>query len=200
VYSYSSISWEGVKSYTSVSNTSQMRFSGWSKLTPTLRIKYVFSRDQLFLSVAYRFIRIAAESISFARDGRFVNLARVSPLDIVGRPVANEASKFDICVNDGAGLCSALCVSPLVVTESHILSPNSNTGTHNVSGIFHTYEWQRYAGLLGLLTSTPIVYTYMYASAVSFGTFGRPPRAAVQRRSFVYPQNHRLLTHCLRWT
>ena len=104
----------------------------------------------------------------------------------MARPVASESSKYDLCMTDVAGPCSAMCLAPLVITETHVLTPNSNTGTHNVSGIFHTYEWQHYAGLLGLLTRTPIVYTYMYSAAVSFGTFGCPSRASTQRMFFFF--------------
>lgn len=123
--------------------------------------------------------------MSFDRDGRYVNLSRANLIDIVGRPVPNESSKYDICVVDDIGLCSAICLAPLVLGDSHILSPNTNTGTHNISGIYDTYEWQRYAGLLGLLTRSPVVHTYMYSSAVSFGTFGRPPRATYNSESDV---------------
>ena len=45
---HSSVEWEGIKSYAGVSNTTQMKFSGWRNLTPSLRIKFV-SLTSLFL-------------------------------------------------------------------------------------------------------------------------------------------------------
>jgi hypothetical protein len=81
--------------------------------------------------------------VRFAQHSHFVNLSRVSPLNLYAVFTAHDYSKAILHANQRI----AICLSPILVVESHLLTA-TDRGLKNkfIKGLLHEQEMQRFVG------------------------------------------------------
>ncbi|KAF9470153.1 hypothetical protein BDN70DRAFT_902347, partial [Pholiota conissans] len=107
----------------------------------------------------------AANLMLFDYDEDYVNLSRVPPVMLTGRLLPGQRT-YDVCIDNK----TAMCVSGLMSRKSYLLAEHPNLGNHSLGGIGHNYEWERYEGVLGLLTGQTRMGSQVYNQITPFQT------------------------------
>lgn len=104
--------------------------------------------------------------ITFVQDGYVINLSRISPLLLTGHLL--QYNQYELSVENH----TALCVTPIIAMESFLESdpPGLTLPFHSIRGIFHSFEWERYCGALGMLCGQTAMGGQVWNDAVSFQT------------------------------
>ncbi|KAF9541145.1 hypothetical protein CPC08DRAFT_770667 [Agrocybe pediades] len=110
------------------------------------------------------------KSILFESDGRYINPSRVDPLSVSGRPTVSWSdSRFELCTG---GNVTAVCVSPMMLTESHLHSMPAEIdfAGYFVCGRLHSQELNRMLSLFGMLLQKSEIQAHVWRFALTFGT------------------------------
>jgi hypothetical protein len=116
-------------------------------------------------------LRVVKQAITFAQLGNIVNLSRIDPARLTHQGQGKNTSYIQTI--SSAQVAAALCLSPIFVTESHLHEPKKTTFVDPfkcISGILHAQEFERLAGVVGMVFNMPSMTTQLYASAITFGT------------------------------
>ncbi|KAJ7734604.1 hypothetical protein B0H16DRAFT_1731671 [Mycena metata] len=111
-------------------------------------------------------------------DPNFVNLSRVSPLELSSRVSVGSSQTSRMNVRDRV----AVCVSAICCTESHVLAPK-RLGTKTdrqrkwIAGVLHDQDWERLESITSLVFGEHIMYAQITDKALSFQTMVSPPDA-----------------------
>jgi hypothetical protein len=105
----------------------------------------------------------------------FVNLSRVSPLQLGCKVSAGSSTTHRLYVGDRI----AVCVSAMACTESHVVAPmrigvKSERQRKWISGVFHDQEWERWEAIVCLVFHEKIMYSQISDKAISFQTMLSP--------------------------
>ncbi|KAF8953458.1 hypothetical protein BDZ97DRAFT_1767423 [Flammula alnicola] len=118
---------------------------------------------------------VVATTVRFVRDGRYINPSRVDPTTISARSMPSSGGfRHELCLGGKNLRDTAICVTPVMVMDSFVAQVNSllNFSGHYITGIFHTEEWQRFAGVVGMITHHSRLYAHIWSDAITFGTLG----------------------------
>ncbi|KAJ7615629.1 hypothetical protein DFH06DRAFT_1343597 [Mycena polygramma] len=108
----------------------------------------------------------------------FINLSRVSPLELSSRVSAGSSQTSRLYFGDRV----AICVSAVCSTESHVVSPK-RVGTKSelqrkwLSGVFHDQDYERFESIVCLVFGERIMYGQVTDKALSFQTMMSPDPA-----------------------
>ena len=86
----------------------------------------------------------ALAAIRFVRHRNFINPSRISPLEVHTIHTSLDGSRSQLHVDRRL----AVCLSPLLVNESHLMTP-TDRGLRNkfIKGTLHQQEMERFVGL-----------------------------------------------------
>lgn len=107
--------------------------------------------------------------MTFAQKGRYVNLARIDP-----RLLSTVTSKRRRQLNMGSS--SAICLTPIFSTLSSLTEPNSFK-QKSLSGMIHSQEFDRMAGVVCMVYGYPEVKAPLYKSSLAFTTLARTDKS-----------------------
>ena len=104
--------------------------------------------------------------LTFANAGQFVNLSRVSPLLIYGRPIGE--SRREVCTGGN----TAVCLSTIMITQSSLASdfPGLKFPYRGLKGIGHAGKHERAVALLTMLAGVETIYGQFWDSAWTYQT------------------------------
>ncbi|KAJ6548900.1 hypothetical protein B0H19DRAFT_1265694 [Mycena capillaripes] len=122
---------------------------------------------------------LAANSMSAmlfqSAEPNFINLSRVSPLDLTSRASAGSSQTSRLYVGDRI----AICLSAVCCTESHVLAPKrigpkTELQRKWFSGVLHDQDWERFESILCLVFGESIMYGQVTDKSISFQTMMSP--------------------------
>ncbi|KAJ6506336.1 hypothetical protein C8R47DRAFT_1209525 [Mycena vitilis] len=108
-------------------------------------------------------------------EPNFVNLSRVSPLDLGSRVSGGSASTHRLYIGDRL----AICVSAVCCTESHVVVPKrigakSDRERKWIEGVLHDQDYERWESCISLCFHANILYAQIRDKAVQFQTMISP--------------------------
>ncbi|KAF7334761.1 hypothetical protein MSAN_02374600 [Mycena sanguinolenta] len=108
-------------------------------------------------------------------EPHYINLSRISPLELSIRPLANNATSHRLYYREHI----AICVSAICCTESHLVTArrvgiNSDRTRKYVSGVFHDQNWERFESILCLVYGQKVLYGQLADKSISFQTVISP--------------------------
>ena len=145
-------------------------FSGWATQLPSLDIEYVIlfvESQNLIVLTSYR---RAFAAVRFVQHGHFVNLSRVTPMNLHGVFTTHDNSRAILHANQRI----AICLSPILVIESHLLTA-TDQGLRNkfIKGTLHEQEMQRFVGATCMAFGHgPVLHAQIDRGSMVFSTKG----------------------------
>ncbi|KAF8960613.1 hypothetical protein BDZ97DRAFT_1921996 [Flammula alnicola] len=142
---------------------------GYYDNLPNLKHAWLYFADKKDMT------HVVATTVRFVRDGRYINPSRVDPTTISARSMPSSGGfRHELCLGGKNLRDTAICVTPVMVMDSFVAQVNSllNFSGHYITGIFHTEEWQRFAGVVGMITHHSRLYAHIWSDAITFGTLG----------------------------
>ncbi|KAH7906419.1 hypothetical protein BJ138DRAFT_1105166 [Hygrophoropsis aurantiaca] len=118
--------------------------------------------------------QFVVDLIAFKSHKSYVNLSRTDPAVLTPKLVG-KGTYISYLLGNGAQ--TALCVSVIVVAESLIGQPGTNSAgfpRKEITGYFLAQEFERFAGCTGAVFNCDKFWTHMSNSAFKFGTFAGP--------------------------
>ncbi|KAJ6452019.1 hypothetical protein C8R47DRAFT_1229578 [Mycena vitilis] len=115
-------------------------------------------------------------AILFERaEPNFINLSRVSPLDLGTRVSAGSSSTHRLYYGDRI----AICVSAICCTESHVVVPKrigakSDRERKWIEGVLHDQDYERWESCTSLCFHANILYAQIRDKAIQFQTMISP--------------------------
>ncbi|KAF6754970.1 hypothetical protein DFP72DRAFT_812266 [Ephemerocybe angulata] len=126
--------------------------------------------------------------MEFRSHKHFINIARISPLDVLVRELGGPSPTLHLYTGDRK---IAICLSPVQVKASHILEP-SPTGVKQkrINGVFHTQELERTVGFVCTVFGKETLGSQLGREEMQFTTrsvFGDSEPSSSKRFSPVKP-------------
>ena len=105
----------------------------------------------------------------FVQHGHFVNMLRVSPMDLHSVFTGHDNSKSILHANRQI----AVCLSPVLVVECQLLTP-TDKGLHNkfIKGTLHELEMQRFVGATCMIFGHAVLHAQIEQDNMIFFTKG----------------------------
>ncbi|KAF9563136.1 hypothetical protein CPC08DRAFT_721838 [Agrocybe pediades] len=109
----------------------------------------------------------AMQSMSFVRDGDYINPSRVNPTDVCLKAFRNS-KRWVLATSDRK---TAICVSPVMTFTSHVHSTNGNLKwmSHYLTAMMHSGELPRMVSLLGMLSQKDVIETQIWNDQLTYG-------------------------------
>lgn len=108
---------------------------------------------------------VIRDLLFFVQDGRYINLSRISPSSIAARAMASN--RHEIFIGNG----TAICISLGLVQNSGIYNDMGNQFPyHGIRMVLHSYEYHRWAAVLGELPHMTTLETQIWNYAILFLT------------------------------
>jgi len=183
------------RSWSSAIGSGYVWFSGWAFQTPGLNIKQVIA-ILLCLSANVSFLDShALSAIRFVQHNHYINLSRISPLDLHTVHTALDGTRSVLHANRRI----AVCLSPMLVVESQLSSP-TDRGLRNkfIKGTLHHQEMQRFVGVTCMVFNQPVLHAQIERDSMIFSTMGSW-HASGQWLIFCLTYSLALTTVCLRF-
>lgn len=120
--------------------------------------------------------RIAANCMScmtFARKGRYINLARVDPTVLSGVTTTSSFARKQ-CIQLQVGDTPAICLTTVFCVESFLFNNLNHCGQRSIAGISHNQEFERIGAALCMVYGQTEMRVSLYESAFSFSTLAKP--------------------------
>jgi len=142
---------------------------GWHR-----HLALIWSASQLFLlyhvlTAPYSGFSLALAAVRFTQHKHYINPSRISPLVLHSTHTSHDGSRSQLYANRRI----AVCLSSILVVESHLLSP-TDRGLRNkfIKGTLHHQEMQRFVAVTCMIFNQPILHAQIERDSMIFSTMG----------------------------